>query len=908
MDDENNSEAPAAGDSPGAGRGHKRERGLSKALSVLRASTKLQQQKRSSSSHARAIEEEEGGAEVEEDSASIEDSSRRRTGSGMTSLPRNINRQRAPSIVGTVDGQRQRNAPRGEWSPAEEAVLARKHMELGNKWTTISHFLPARSDNDVKNIWHSTLRSKNSERRSFLRTYARAVRDCANDAEARKQAYEMAQRVCGPPQPIEQALATVQQQYQQQLQMQANQQDEVLADGDSPEFEPDAERDSDQPAPGPGPDGPQPHSQAPQPAQESLGEVAVRSGTCSRTNSAPDSQQHSGGAKTAGGAIGLAGTGLGGGLSGAGGQQPQPPSSGGLELDDFLGGDLDLTAEDLMAMLGPQTSSQRCGPGSALLDSSLDAAGAHGTVFHCGDGGGGGGGRPSGPPRGAAGDRQQQQQLSVPLLPPHHLQDMQQQQQQQQPDAFDSLLAELEQRGRLHVVQPHPPLAGMLSLPLPEMGTPQQQQQPQQQPFFQDDVLGLGPLGTPYASYSAAAFTSPYHCTPGPNSLDLHSLGAVHRVGPGLVAPHNTYGELQSLASCSSTAEVLTSGQQGYLDPGSKQHLPQLNPTHLHQHQQLQLGPQPLGAPRRGSALGMFGTTAVAACCNESYSNGSSGLLSPRTFGAPLGLTSLNGTTPQHQHQQRPPGATGGTPRSLQTVGSGGGGGGGGCSATAAWQSGIWAPGLLRGVGSGAIATAATDSSPAATAAVGTESLTGEAAGSGAGACMTGSAGATPPPPPGSAVTAVAAGDGGGCCGSGGFSGQTGSGLLPVDLLSFLAAPAKVDVVTMGLDSGDLLDCMDCEGEALPETGSAGGGCGGNGGGGSISGCSAAEPADPLTLLMSGRGSLAQRPPPPQQQQQQVSGGRGGLVLRGAGGGAGGGGWRRAGASISKLLGVADKS
>jgi hypothetical protein len=56
-----------------------------------------------------------------------------------------------------------------DWSTAEETVLAYKHCELGNKWTILAKFLPGRSDNDTKNIWHSTIRSKTSDKRSFLR-------------------------------------------------------------------------------------------------------------------------------------------------------------------------------------------------------------------------------------------------------------------------------------------------------------------------------------------------------------------------------------------------------------------------------------------------------------------------------------------------------------------------------------------------------------------------------------------------------------------------------------------------------------------------------------------------------------------------------------------------------------------
>ncbi|GIL93694.1 hypothetical protein Vretimale_14 [Volvox reticuliferus] len=737
MDDDSNSDlanVQNAGDSPGVGRGFRRERGLSRALSVLRASTKLQQQKRGSSNHVRIMEEEEAGLEAEEDSTSMEDSSRRRNGSGINLVPRNLNRQRAQNVVAPVEGQQRRNAPRGDWSPAEEAVLARKHMELGNKWTTISHFLPARSDNDVKNIWHSTLRSKNSERRSFLRTYARAVRDCANDEEARKQAYEMAQRVCGPPQPIEQALAAVQQQYQQQLQMQASQHEELLGDGDLPEFQPDQdrdgrERDAEPPCPAgcPGagaqsaPNCAQPVAAFQPGAQDPMMDP-LRSGTCSRTNSAQDSQQLSGakagaylrglvcsgapeitagrpstspldvldaaaaasgscmpysahvqargsltlnrgsshslglssghalvgddqtlqqqkhqqtqlqyhhhhqqqhqlfhtpevGSKTGtevvdssclarlsalhladqllhrqqmrqlqqqqqvnvlaqSNILALANSSSSGptqgcaqqqqasllgqsgfdalGTSGhvnrssatglvpqqhlpqrGGSQVPEPSSSsavmgggtslGALDLEDMLNLGLDLTVEDL-AML-----SQGGGQSHRLTNSDIPdlALGGMSTAQpaeqvcavqqpNC----------PAG--RLVGSDRQQQRQ-----------QHQMHQGQQQHADAFDSLLAELEQRGRLQV-QPQPPLAGMYSLQLPD---------PQQQ----DDVLGLGPLASPYGHPFS-------RCNAG--SLDLRLLDALPR--GGLVAPHNTCVELQSLASCSSTIEMLTSGNRHF--------------------------------------------------------------------------------------------------------------------------------------------------------------------------------------------------------------------------------------------------------------------------------------------------------------------------------------------------------
>ncbi|KXZ54221.1 hypothetical protein GPECTOR_5g313 [Gonium pectorale] len=66
-------------------------------------------------------------------------------------------------------------------------------------WTQIAAFLPLRSENDVKNIWHSTLRCKDTQKRSFLRTYALAVHDNAYDYAARKAMFDMAVRQCGPP-------------------------------------------------------------------------------------------------------------------------------------------------------------------------------------------------------------------------------------------------------------------------------------------------------------------------------------------------------------------------------------------------------------------------------------------------------------------------------------------------------------------------------------------------------------------------------------------------------------------------------------------------------------------------------------------------------------------------------------
>jgi hypothetical protein len=47
-----------------------------------------------------------------------------------------------------------------EWTPEEELLVMDLHQQFGNQWTKIASFLPGRTDNCIKNRWHSTLKRR----------------------------------------------------------------------------------------------------------------------------------------------------------------------------------------------------------------------------------------------------------------------------------------------------------------------------------------------------------------------------------------------------------------------------------------------------------------------------------------------------------------------------------------------------------------------------------------------------------------------------------------------------------------------------------------------------------------------------------------------------------------------------
>ncbi|KAK6919477.1 SANT/Myb domain, partial [Dillenia turbinata] len=54
----------------------------------------------------------------------------------------------------------QPNIKRGNFTREEDDIILKLHAELGNKWSTIAANLRGRTDSDIKNHWHTSLKKK----------------------------------------------------------------------------------------------------------------------------------------------------------------------------------------------------------------------------------------------------------------------------------------------------------------------------------------------------------------------------------------------------------------------------------------------------------------------------------------------------------------------------------------------------------------------------------------------------------------------------------------------------------------------------------------------------------------------------------------------------------------------------
>ncbi|KAK4255430.1 hypothetical protein QN277_008433 [Acacia crassicarpa] len=72
---------------------------------------------------------------------------------------------------------------RGSYTQEEDQLIINLHQQLGNKWSSIAKRLPGRSDNEIKNHWHSHLKKlleRNHAEKSELKT--KASDNCEGEA------------------------------------------------------------------------------------------------------------------------------------------------------------------------------------------------------------------------------------------------------------------------------------------------------------------------------------------------------------------------------------------------------------------------------------------------------------------------------------------------------------------------------------------------------------------------------------------------------------------------------------------------------------------------------------------------------------------------------------------------------